>query len=275
MIKKITVLFSFVCLLCHTIAQAGNLDDLIQPVERNVVFYAAEPVEVAVANPTGVVVSGGATFPVFTLSVAQMLADIQAALVERYSLDGELEVYTTTALNDVEITGMDYELVFVNLPARKLQSTARVHFKIMSNGKKVAEYRLNLRLEYWMTAYVAKRNFRPGEFLSANDFEVKDVDALQFRYPIVTSDVSLMQYEAASRIVAGKPLYKKDLGLKPFVHQGDLVDVIAVEGALSISLKAIALEDGNIGSLIRLRNPRSRKEFQAHITHEKTLRVFF
>jgi len=51
--------------------------------------------------------------------------------------------------------------------------------------------------------------------------------------------------------------------------------VIATEGALMISLKAKAIEDGADGDLIRVSNLSTNKKFQAQVIDDKKVRVLF
>jgi flagellar basal body P-ring formation protein FlgA len=59
------------------------------------------------------------------------------------------------------------------------------------------------------------------------------------------------------------------------VRRGQIVEVVAKHGQLAISMKALALESGASGSLIKLRNLESRKEFSGQILNENKVQVHF
>jgi flagella basal body P-ring formation protein FlgA len=52
-----------------------------------------------------------------------------------------------------------------------------------------------------------------------------------------------------------------------------MVDAIFQNGALSISFKVEVLEDGQPGQSIRIRNPRTRREFFGKVQNERTITV--
>jgi len=54
-----------------------------------------------------------------------------------------------------------------------------------------------------------------------------------------------------------------------------MVDAIARDDALMISVKAEALEDGVPGQLVRVRNVRSKREFKGKVQDEQTVLVAF
>ena len=59
------------------------------------------------------------------------------------------------------------------------------------------------------------------------------------------------------------------------VRKGELVDVVVREGALSISMKAMATRAGALGDIVAVRNLQSKREFPAEVIDEKTVQVFF
>ena len=73
----------------------------------------------------------------------------------------------------------------------------------------------------------------------------------------------------------GVPLSWRHITSIPLVRRGDIVDVIAAEGALMISLKGKAIEDGADGDMIRVSNLSTSKKFQAQVVDDKKVRVIF
>jgi flagella basal body P-ring formation protein FlgA len=74
---------------------------------------------------------------------------------------------------------------------------------------------------------------------------------------------------------AGRPLTRRDVIERPVVRKGQLVEVVAQQGALNLSMKALALESGAAGDLIKLRNLESRREFCGQVLHESKVQVQF
>ena len=65
------------------------------------------------------------------------------------------------------------------------------------------------------------------------------------------------------------------LARRPLVRKGDLVEVTVSEGRLSLTMKALAMENGAQGDVVTVRNTESRKDFVAVVTHENQVRVRF
>ena len=59
------------------------------------------------------------------------------------------------------------------------------------------------------------------------------------------------------------------------MRKGDLVDVTASEGALSISMKALAMQNGAQGEAVTVRNLDSRKDFTAIVVDENHVQIRF
>jgi flagella basal body P-ring formation protein FlgA len=55
------------------------------------------------------------------------------------------------------------------------------------------------------------------------------------------------------------------------VRRGQSVEAIARSGALSVSMRVEAMEEGAPGQLIRIRNPQSRREMRGKVQDENTV----
>ena len=64
-------------------------------------------------------------------------------------------------------------------------------------------------------------------------------------------------------------------GGRPLVRRGQPVDVVASDGALTVSLRAVALHDAARGESVRVRNPDSKREFVAVVTADSRASVRF
>ena len=57
--------------------------------------------------------------------------------------------------------------------------------------------------------------------------------------------------------------------------EGQVVEVVAQNGMLAISMKALALENGTTGEQIRLRNLESRREINGEVINENKVHIRF
>ena len=92
---------------------------------------------------------------------------------------------------------------------------------------------------------------------------------------IVDSNINFSEYELVQSMSSGKVLLWRHLKKRPTVLKGSLVDVVAKEGYMQISMKGEALRDGFVGEFIPVKNPNTRKDFKAEIVSENTVRLHF
>jgi flagella basal body P-ring formation protein FlgA len=124
--------------------------------------------------------------------------------------------------------------------------------------------------------WVAHRALTRGESLTAADCarERRDVLALrQACWDGLAEDAA--QLELATNVPAGAPLYVSAVKPRTLIRRGQVVAALAQNGALLVSLKVEALEDGAQGQTVRVRNPRSKNEFRGKVQNEQTIVVAF
>ena len=59
--------------------------------------------------------------------------------------------------------------------------------------------------------------------------------------------------------------------MKPVVQRGQFVDGLVRDGSLNIALKVEVLADGLPGQTVRVRNPKTKREFYAKVQDEQTV----
>ena len=62
---------------------------------------------------------------------------------------------------------------------------------------------------------------------------------------------------------------------RPVIRKGQVVEVVAQNGMMAISMKALALENGTTGKQIRLRNLESRREINGEVINENKVHIHF
>jgi len=253
------------------VTAAPSWDTLLEPPQSKVSETArastAEKTEKAVAKTA-------ADAPSYVyLEPDQVLAQLHGRLVDQYELEGELLLFPLRSLSTLRFVGEWVEVRFEGLASRTLRANLQVHYRILVDGQPVRRMTLPLRLEHWVEVWQARESFEREDRVSLAKLESKAIETLQRRTAAISATEDLSQYEFARPVSAGTALSWRHLTPRLAVRQGALVDVVAREGLLSVSLKAQALEDGKIGETIRLRNLQSRREFAAQVTAENVLQI--
>jgi flagella basal body P-ring formation protein FlgA len=173
------------------------------------------------------------------------------------------------------LPGKDCDITLTDYPADGVTSAFNVTFKVVSGGIQVGEWQIDLRAQLWQSVWVTQSRLERGQSLDRSMLNDQKIDALRNPQTYLCDDVDPDGYDVAQGVGAGVPIAKEDVIERPVIHRGDVVDVIATEGLLDIRMKALALEDGGINALIKLRNLDSNKEFDAQILNENEVRVHF
>jgi flagella basal body P-ring formation protein FlgA len=101
------------------------------------------------------------------------------------------------------------------------------------------------------------------------------VDVLREHESLLTSDTDPTAFDVAQSVAPGRPLTRRDVSERPVIHKGEVVDVIARQGAFAIRMKALALENGIRRDLIKMRNLESHRDFTAQVINENQVEVHF
>jgi flagellar basal body P-ring formation protein FlgA len=86
----------------------------------------------------------------------------------------------------------------------------------------------------------------------------------------LSSDQSL---EFSESLQPGAPILARVVRPRTVVHRGQSIAAMVQDGALMITLKVEALEDGAAGQVIRVRNPISRRDLRGKVLDEQNVLV--
>jgi flagella basal body P-ring formation protein FlgA len=112
-----------------------------------------------------------------------------------------------------------------------------------------------------------------GDQLAGGDIARERRDLLLIHEPIAEFAADDTSLELAEPVQAGTPLLARQIRVRPVIHRGQLADVLIQDGALSITLKVEALEDGAPGQMIRARNLVSRRDLIGKVLNQQTILV--
>ncbi len=121
--------------------------------------------------------------------------------------------------------------------------------------------------------YVLKRDMKKGEIITADDFYEKE--ALLSDQTVCLSSEEILGKKLKKDVPAGTPITKEILEEAYLVKKGDIVTAKVENERMRILAKALSLEKGKMGDVIRLRNLSSGKEIVGIVSGEKEVRVFF
>ena len=241
----------------------AQLDSLLAPVNP-----------AALPSPAG---ANAATPPSVpdVLNAEMLRAELEKELQARLSLNGELRIEVTNAWQPIKLPAPEFAIQLTEMPIGGIGSTFFVRAKIVSGTSSFGPFQIAVRAQLWQEVWMAANRLDRGQALDRSVLAAQKVDVLHERQQMISTDVDPATLELTMNLNAGRPLTKREAVSRPVVRKGQVVQVVAQQGTLTVSMKAIALENGATGDLIRLRNLDSRKDFNAQVINETKVQVHF
>lgn len=210
-----------------------------------------------------------------TLGADAFVAELEKELHARLAVAGDLKLTLAGAWQPLKLPGATFGLIVTELPVGGISGTFVVRVKIQCAETLIAEIQVPLRAQLWQEVWVAATRLERGQALDRVQLGAQKVDVLRERVPLISVETDPTTLEIAQSMPAGHPLTRRDVVERPVVRKGQVVEAVAQAGLLAISMKALALESGAVGDLIKLRNLESRKEFSGQILNENKVTVRF
>ena len=210
-----------------------------------------------------------------TLGASAFLAELEKELAARMSVTGELKLSLTRPWQPVKLPAQDFAINITELPTGGLSSAFFVRVKVSSGGAQVGDWQVPLAAQLWQEVWIASSRLDRGQALDRSLLAVQKVDVLRERQPLISADTNPDSFDLVSGVAAGRTLTRRDVVARPVIRKGKVVEVVAQQGLLAISMKALALENGAAGDLIKLRNLESRREINGQIINESTVQIHF
>lgn len=207
------------------------------------------------------------------LSSERLLVLAAAEVTAHFNLDGELQLELLRPVSATVATAADWRVEVLEFPAAP-SSSMLLRVRLLADGRAAGDTTLVLRAALWRDAWASREPVAANTLFDPASLEPRRIDALRDRdaVPVTAGD---RNYHFARAIPAGRLLTWRDVARRPLVRKGEIVEVSAADGLLSVTLKGLAMQNGAQGDVITVRNPDSRKDFSASVIDEKRVQVRF
>jgi flagella basal body P-ring formation protein FlgA len=202
-----------------------------------------------------------------------LLNSLTRDLSARFNFEGDLQLELIRPWAPPARVASRWEIHVLEFPAVP-SSSLMLRCRVLADGANVAETTFVLRAQLWRDAWVSRQPLTNGSTFDAALLEARRVDMLRER-DVLPAAVGDRSYIFTRSVQAGRMLTWRDIARRPLVKKGDLVEVSATEGALVVTMKAFAMENGAQGDTVTVRNPESRKDFAAMVIDENRVQVRF
>jgi flagella basal body P-ring formation protein FlgA len=224
------------------------------------------------AMPRSVAADRTPSAPV-TLTAESFGSALARDLVAHFNLEGDLEVELPRNWSAPERSAITWHIDVSEYPAIA-SGTMLLRCRLLADGEQVTDQSLLVRASLWRDAWFARLPFSNGAIFDPTGLDTRRVDVLRDR-DVVPATAGDRNFIFTRSVQAGRLLTWHDLGRRPLVRKGDLVEVTANEGLLALNMKALALQNGALGEAVTVRNMDSRKDFTAFVIDENHVQVRF
>lgn len=227
------------------------------------------------------------------MSAVILLLSAEATLAQATS-DGHREM-TSAALQAIEQSfDLERNRIDVELPAadprlqipvcsipletsvsRHNSQGGRVSVKVECRDATPWARHVAAHVSVYRDAVVAVRNMPRGAVISANDIALREVDVSMIRGQILDNTEAAIGMEVRRHTNSDAVLSLDMLVTPLMVKRGETVVVTAERAGVVIRQQGVALQDGESGKQIQIRNTRSDRVVQAIVTGPGEVKVIF
>ena len=207
------------------------------------------------------------------LTREQILSSLAQEITAHYNLDGELQLELVRDWAPPARLASAWRVTVLEYPS-VASSSMMVRARILAGSALVTETSFVLRASLWRDAWATRQPLTIGGTFDVALLEARRVDLFRER-DVVPAAVGDRTYIFSRAVSAGRLLTWHDIARRPIVKKGDFVEVSASDGALLVTMKALAMENGARGDTVTVRNPESLKNFAAVVVDENRVQVRF
>jgi flagella basal body P-ring formation protein FlgA len=203
----------------------------------------------------------------------QLMAEIARAVAEHFRLEGELKLEPVRPWTCPVASAAVWQVVIDEFP-NIATSTLFVRCRVLADGALADRVSLMLRASLWRDAWFARQPIVGRTTFGTGLVEARRIDVFH-EHDALPASAGDDSYIFTRDIPADHLVTWHDIARRPLVRKGDVVEVTANEGRLTLSMKALALENGARGDLVTVRNIESRKDLSGMVIDEDHVQVRF
>lgn len=120
---------------------------------------------------------------------------------------------------------------------------------------------------------VLKATLRNGTVIGMRDLETIALPERSVQHDVIVDVQELVGMTPRRQLYMGKPVKTGEIEAPRIVSRGELVTMVFTEGALKLTARGKALENGAKGDFIRVTNVNSSKTLEARVTNAREVTV--
>lgn len=200
----------------------------------------------------------------------QSIANLESLVLSYLQEEVSRQQFRPAQRTEIEVGYIDPRLRLPSCPAQPDMSLngngkalGKVQVRVQCAGDRAWTKYVPAEIKVFEAVLVANHNMNRGTLLDASHFSVQEMDISQLRRTPLFDGEEAIGKELKYSLTAGSPLSLEALQLPKVVQRGDMVQLVAETETLQVRQQAEALEDGEVGKVIDVRNSSSRLVVQA------------
>jgi len=254
----------------------ASVESVLAPVDGPYTA-AATAVDTAPAAATLAPVADESERPLVRVGADELdlLAALEQVLADKFQPTGRLRLIPVSTMPRLA-EGADLPAIeLVDAPSRLHAGTMLVRFRLREADESSSLHVLSFRAEVLADVWFTQRRAAAGEQLADLDLLTREVDLLREPKAVPADPALVGRYEVARAVAEARPITWNDIAPRALVRKGQMVEVLAVQGNLRITMKGQAVRSGALGEIVTIRNLESKRDFSAEVIDENKVRVRF
>lgn len=208
------------------------------------------------------------------LDEAELLALLTDTLQrEQVRERGQLELRLTRPWAAISVPDGPLTLKVLELPTAGVTPSFIVRFELRAGDKALGTWQTAVQARVWREVWVAREALKRGEPFDPARVALERRDVLLLRETLAELDSGQPELQMADSVPAGAPLLARALTPRPVIRRGQTPEAVVTDGALRITMRVEAVEDGAPGQVVRVRNPVTRRELLGRVVDAHTVQV--
>ncbi len=201
------------------------------------------------------------------ISQIQIEEDLRKFLYKRYGKNIEIK---SIGIGKKEITLPDGKIAKKIQKRNKSSNNIYLNYELYVDGERYLSLPINVRVEFFTLAPFAKRDIPKGKIIDFNDIYFKKYPKRSSRDCLTKEDII---GKIAKRVIRRDSVIKRYYLLPNFkVFKNRNVKILYSKGALNIELLGLALENGALGDIIRVKNISTNKVIKCKVVGPFTVK---
>jgi len=150
-----------------------------------------------------------------------------------------------------------------------------VRLHVSAGEGKVKTLWVKSNIKIYSDIVLASRPILRNEILKEEDLYIEKRLVSSVQKGIFNNAQEIAGMRAKRAVKKGAVIFDRDIVMPAVVRRGNILNIIAMKGPLTVSTKGKALEKGFIGRIMRVENISSKKVVLAEVVDSRTVKINF